>query len=296
MLTIIPSPESGVLWLGPFPLRAYALCIMLGIVAAVAIAHYRLKGRGGTGQEIFDVTGWAVLFGIVGGRIYHVVTSPTAYFGENGRLLDVVKIWEGGLGIWGAIALGAVGVWIGARRHGHNFLDLADAIAPGLLVAQAIGRWGNWFNNELYGGRSDAPWALRIYDWDHGAGRARVDAAGDPVVLGTFQPTFLYESLWCLLVALVLVLLDRRVRFARGQVLALYIVGYTAGRLVIELMRTDPATYILGQRINVWVSIGMFLVGLVLYWWFGRREDYPVRGPAAVPTAAPAEPERSTPA
>lgn len=276
----LPSPETGVWWLGPLPVRAYALCILLGIVAAIWITSRRMRARGGTGQEIYDVALWAIIFGIIGGRIYHVITSPRAYFGENGNIGDVVKIWEGGLGIWGAIALGAVGAWIGCRRYGHNFLDLADAMAPGLLVAQALGRWGNWFNNELYGGPSDAPWALTIHEWDQPAGEAVRDADGQAIVLGTFQPTFLYESLWCLLMAGVIVLLDRRFRFARGQVLALYVMGYTLGRFFFELMRTDEAEIVFGQRVNVWVSIGVFLVGLALYLTMGRRKDHPVRGPA----------------
>lgn len=287
----IPSPDQAVWMLGPFPIRAYAFCILLGIVAAVVITSRRFIARGGTGEEIYDIAPWAIAFGIIGGRIYHVISSPRPYFGENGNFVDAFKIWEGGLGIWGAIALGAVGAYIGARRHGHSFGDLADALAPGLLVAQAMGRWGNWFNNELYGGASDAPWALTIHEWDAGAGRAVVDAAGDPVVLGTFQPTFLYESLWCIVVAIGLVLLDRRVRLARGQVFSLYMMGYTAGRLVIELLRTDPAEIIFGQRINVWVSIGVFLIGLALFLWQGRRGDYPQRGyrssedPSTVETA-----------
>ncbi|MBW8173159.1 prolipoprotein diacylglyceryl transferase [Ornithinimicrobium sp. Arc0846-15] len=287
----IPSPDQAVWMLGPFPIRAYAFCILLGIVAAIVITNRRLIARGGTGEEIYDIAPWAIAFGIIGGRIYHVISSPRPYFGESGNLVDAFKIWEGGLGIWGAISLGAVGAYIGARRHGHSFGDLADALAPGLLVAQAMGRWGNWFNNELYGGASDAPWALTIHEWDAGSGRAVVDAAGDPVVLGTFQPTFLYESLWCIVVAVGLVLLDRRVRLARGQVFSLYMMGYTAGRLVIELMRTDPAEIIFGQRINVWVSIGVFLIGLALFLWQGRRGDYPQRGyrssndPSTVETA-----------
>lgn len=278
LVTALPSPETGVWWLGPLPIRAYAICIMLGIAAAIAIAHYRLRARGGTGQEILDVSVWAIAFGIVGGRLYHVVSSPGPYFGEGGNPLDVVKVWEGGLGIWGAISLGAVGVWIGARRHGHSFLDIADATAPGLLVAQALGRWGNWFNNELYGEPTDLPWGLVIHRWDQAAGHAVTDAQGEAVVLGTFHPTFLYESLWCLLAAVLILLADRRFRFARGQVLALYVMGYTAGRLVFELMRTDPATIVLGQRVNVWVSIGVFLLGAVLYAVAGRRGDYPLRG------------------
>lgn len=273
----IPSPEQAVWMLGPFPIRAYAFCILLGIVAAIVITNKRLQSRGGTGEEIYDIAPWAIAFGIVGGRIYHVISSPRPYFGADGNPVDALKIWEGGLGIWGAVALGAVGAYIGCRRHGHSFADLADSLAPGLLVAQAMGRWGNWFNNELYGGASDAPWALTIHEWDAGAGRAVVDAVGAPVVLGTFQPTFLYESFWCLLVALGIVLLDRRVRFARGQVFALYLMGYTAGRLVIELMRTDAAEIIFGQRVNVWVSIGIFLIGLALYVYRGRQADFPDR-------------------
>jgi prolipoprotein diacylglyceryl transferase len=288
----LPSPEQAVWYLGPLPVRAYAVCILLGILAAIWITARRLQARGGTGEEIYDVAPWAIGFGIVGGRLYHVVSSPRPYFGEDGRPLDALRIWEGGLGIWGAVALGAVGVWVGCRRHGHSFLDLADALVPGLLVAQALGRWGNWFNNELYGGPSDAPWALTIHEWDAGAGRAVRDASGEAVVLGTFQPTFLYESLWCLLVALAILLLDRRVRFARGQVLALYLMGYTAGRLVIELQRTDPAEIVLGQRVNVWVSVLVFLAGAVLYLWRGARADHPPRGAAPPDAEGPAsEPE-----
>lgn len=283
----LPSPQSSILWLGPLPLRAYAICIIIGVVAAVMIGSARMKARGGTGQEVVDITLWAVLFGIIGGRLYHVISSPGPYFGENGDLAAIIRVWDGGLGIWGAIALGAVGVWFGARRHGHNFLDIADAVAPGILVAQALGRWGNWFNNELYGSATDLPWRLTVYDFDTAAGVARTDAAGDPIVLGTFHPTFLYESLWCLLVALALVLADRRIRFARGQIISLYVVGYTIGRLGIELLRTDPATFILGQRINVWVSILVCIIGVIAFVIFGRRRDYPVRGAEeSVATAA----------
>lgn len=279
----LPSPQSSILWIGPLPLRAYAICIILGVVAAVMIGSRRMKARGGTGQEVVDITLWAVLLGIVGGRLYHVITSPNAYFGPDGDPARIIRVWDGGLGVWGAIALGAVGVWIGARRHGHNFLDIADAVAPGILVAQALGRWGNWFNNELYGSETDLPWRLTVYDFDVSAGVARTDSAGDAIVLGTYHPTFLYESLWCLIVALALVIADRRFRFARGQVISLYVVGYTLGRLWIEMLRTDSATMILGQRINVWVAIAVCLAGIVAFVLFGRRGDYPVRGAEAEP-------------
>ncbi len=276
----LPSPEQGVWHLGPIPIRAYALCILAGILVAISITYHRMRARGGTGEEIYDIAGWTIGFGIVGGRLYHVISSPRPYFGENGNPIDALKIWEGGLGIWGAVALGAVGAYIGCRRHDHSFADIADAIVPGLLVAQALGRWGNYFNNELYGGPSTAPWALEVHQWDAGAGRAVVDASGNAVVLGTFQPTFLFESLWVLLVAVAIIVLDRRHRFARGQVFALYLMGYTLGRFFIELIRTDPAEIVFGQRVNVWVSLAIFLLGLALYVYRGYRADYPPRGSA----------------
>ncbi len=276
--TALPSPEQSVWFIGPFPIRAYALCILLGILAAITISFHRMRARGGTGEEIYDIAGWAVGFGIVGGRLYHVISSPRPYFGEGGNPIDALKIWQGGLGIWGAVALGAVGAYIGCRRHDHSFADIADAIVPGLLVAQALGRWGNYFNNELYGGPSHAPWALQIHQWDQGAGRAVVDDSGSAIVLGTFQPTFLFESLWVLLVALVIIVADRRHRFARGQVFALYLLGYTLGRFFIELIRTDPAEIVFGQRVNVWVSLAICALGAAMYYWRGRRADYPPRG------------------
>lgn len=286
LLTAIPSPEQSVWWLGPLPLRGYALSILAGIFVAMWITSHRLRARGGTGQEIYDIAVPTIVLGIVGGRIYHVVSSPWPYFGPEGDLVDALKIWEGGLGIWGAVALGAVGAWWGARRHGYSFLDIADALMPGLLVAQAMGRWGNWFNNELYGGPSDAPWAVQIHEMS--GGEAVRDAAGEAVVLGTFQPTFLYEALWCLLVAVVILLVDRRFRLARGQVVGLYLMGYTLGRFFIEIMRTDPAQMVLGQRINVWVSIAVFLLGLAIWWWRGRVGDLPARGVAERHTPAAA--------
>lgn len=277
----IPSPTSGVWHLGPLPLRAYALCILAGIVVAVWIAGRRLADRGGTIDQAIDISAWAVPFGIIGGRIYHLITSPQAYFGEGGSPIRALYIWEGGLGIWGAIALGALGAWIGCRRAGLSFLDFADAAVPGVAVAQALGRWGNWFNNELYGRETDVPWALTIHEWDQGAGRAVRDASGDPVVLGTFHPTFLYESIWCLVLALALVLADRRFDLRRGQVLGLYVAGYPLGRVVFELMRTDEANEILGLRVNVWTSALVFVLGLAIFWLSRHRERSVQREPAS---------------
>ena len=268
----IPSPTTAVWYVGPFPIRAYAVCILLGIVVAVWATQHRLARRGGSPEQVLDVAMWAVPFGILGGRLYHLVTTPQPYFGAGGNPLDAFRIWEGGLGIWGAVALGALGAWIGCRRHGVSFPVFADAAAPGIAVAQALGRFGNYFNNELYGSPTDVPWGLRIYEWDQGAGHAVLDAAGQPIVKGVFHPTFLYEALWCLLVALVLVLVDRRRDLAPGQVFALYVMGYTLGRVVIEMIRTDQANHIFGLRVNVWVSVLVFLLGLVLYRRAGRRK------------------------
>ncbi len=296
----IPSPTAGVWNLGPLPVRGYAICILAGIVVALWITQRRLEDRGGTAGQALDVAAWAVPFGIVGGRLYHLVTSPQAYFGAGGHPLNALKVWEGGLGIWGAVALGALGAWIGCRRRGVRFLDFVDAAAPGVLVAQAIGRWGNYFNNEIHGSETTLPWGLKVYDWDQQAGHAVLDAAGNPVVAGVFHPTFLYESIFCLLLALALVLLDRRTVLRRGQIFALYVAGYPVGRLAIELMRTDDANRILGLRVNVWVSVLVFLLGAGLYVLFGRRSDQALESspdspdsPDSPPQPAPERPAQS---
>jgi prolipoprotein diacylglyceryl transferase len=272
-LAAIPSPTQGVWYLGPFPVRAYALCILLGMVAAAWIAEVRLRHRGAPKWLVLDVTVWAVPFGIIGGRIYHVITSPDAYFGTGGNPMKVFAIWEGGLGIWGAIALGGVGAWIGCRRLGIPLTFFADALAPGLVVAQAIGRLGNWFNNELYGSHTGLPWGLTVYQYDLSTGKAETDAAGDPIVVagGPFHPAFLYELVWNLGVALMVYLVDRRLKLGKGRAFALYVMGYTVGRFWIEALRTDPAHHFLGMRLNNWVAIAVFL-GALLY--FMR-----VRGP-----------------
>ncbi|TFV66769.1 UNVERIFIED_ORG: prolipoprotein diacylglyceryl transferase [Bacillus sp. AZ43] len=264
-LAAIPSPTQGVWELGPLPLRAYALCIVAGIVAAVLITERRWVARGGAAGDVLDIAVWAVPFGIIGGRLYHVISSPAAYFGEGGDPLRAFAIWEGGLGIWGAIALGGVGAWIACRRRGIPLPAFADALAPGLLVAQAIGRLGNWFNNELYGGPTDLPWALTIYEWS--GGRAVLDSAGDPVVAGHFHPTFLYELLWNLAAAAVVVWADRRFRLGHGRAFALYVASYCLGRLWVELLRTDPAETIFGVRLNVYTSVVVGLLAVAYFVW-----------------------------
>jgi prolipoprotein diacylglyceryl transferase len=263
ILATIPSPAQGVWHLGPFPLRAYAFCILTGIAVAIVISQRRWKARGGDPAVVLDIATWAVPFGVVGGRIYHVITSPEAYFGTGGDPIKALYIWQGGLGIWGAVVLGGVGAWIGCRRAGIKLPAFADAIAPGVIVAQAIGRWGNWFNNELYGRATDLPWKLQIHEWDSARGQAATDAAGHPIVLGFFHPTFLYESIWDLGAAFVLVHLDRRWKLGHGRVFALYCVLYTLGRGWIEALRIDPAEHFLGLRLNVWTSVVVFAGGML---------------------------------
>jgi prolipoprotein diacylglyceryl transferase len=272
LITSIPSPSQGVWFIGPIPIRAYALCILAGIIVAIWITQKRLNARGGQPGQVLEVAVWAVPFGIVGGRLYHVISSPQAYFGAGGNPLNAFAIWHGGLGIWGAVALGTVGAWIGCRRHGVHLLDFADAAAPAVVLAQAIGRWGNYFNNELYGGRTSAPWGLQIHCWDQSAGVAVTCPGTNTTILGIFQPTFLYESLWCVLVAVALVLVDRRFTLARGQVFALYGMLYTLGRGFIEMLRTDQANYVLGLRLNVWTSMIVFAGSAFAYWRFGVSE------------------------
>ena len=258
----IPSPGQSVWHLGPFPVRAYAIAILLGIVVATLMTQRRWRARGGSPETVLDVAYWAVPFGIVGGRLYHVVSSPDPYFGPDGDPWRALHVWEGGLGIWGAVALGAVGAWIGCRRHGVRLTVFADAVAPGLLVAQAIGRLGNWFNQELFGGPTTLPWGLQVDD-------LHLPPGYDPGTL--FHPTFLYELLWNLAAAAVLVRLDGRLRLGHGRAFWLYVVLYAAGRLWIEMLRIDPAETVLGLRLNVWTSIVVGLAALVAFVVVGRR-------------------------
>ncbi len=255
VLASIPSPDNGVWELGPLPLRAYALCILAGIIVAIWLGERRWVARGGRSGTVTDVAVWAVPFGIIGGRLYHVATDWQLYFGEGENPVDALKIWEGGLGIWGAIAFGGVGAWIACRRKGIALPPMADALAPGIALAQAIGRWGNWFNQELFGRPTDLPWGLEI-DVEH-----RPDGYEQ---FETFHPTFLYESLWLIGVALVVIWADRRFRMGHGRAFALYVALYCVGRGWIEALRIDDVNEVLGLRLNIWTSVLVFL-GAVAY-------------------------------
>ncbi|MFI0963448.1 prolipoprotein diacylglyceryl transferase [Streptomyces sp. NPDC021080] len=257
-LAYIPSPSHGVLHLGPIPLRGYAFCIIIGVFLAVWLGNKRWIARGGRTGTVADIAVWAVPFGLVGGRLYHVITDYELYFSEGRDWVDAFKVWQGGLGIWGAIALGALGAWIGCRRRGIPLPAWADAVAPGIAFAQACGRWGNWFNQELYGKPTDVPWALHI------------TSSTDGRVPGYYHPTFLYESLWCVGVGFLVIWADRRFKLGHGRAFALYVAAYCVGRGWIEYMRVDDAHHILGLRLNDWTALVVFLLA-VLYFVLSAR-------------------------
>lgn len=257
----IPSPSSGEIWLGPVPLRAYGILMVAAMALAMWVAWIRYRQFGGEGEVVIDVSMWAIPFGIVGGRLYHVVTTPSGYFGPDGDLSAIVRIWEGGMAIWGAVGLGTVGAIIGLRRAGQRIGPFADALAPGLLFAQALGRFGNYFNQELFGSPTTLPWGLEIDPWNIPAGYAE----------GTlFHPTFLYEGLWNISMGLLLIYLGRIHKFKSGQVMALYMVAYPIGRIWMETMRLDEARVFFGLRTNTWTSLLVLAGGLITYYIAGR--------------------------
>ena len=266
----IPSPGQGVWHLGPVPIRAYALCIIAGVIVAVWYGERRWVARGGRSGEIGDVALWAVPAGLIGARLYHVATDHALYFGAGSpdSPIDALKIWHGGLGIWGAIAGGAVGAWLACRHYGIRMRPLMDALAPSLLLAQAIGRWGNYFNQELFGRPTTQPWGLEIDSAHRPDGYER---------FATFHPTFLYECLWNLGAFGVVIWLDRKLRLGFGRCFALYVMAYCLGRLWIEHLRIDKVEYndVLGLRLNEWTSIVLFTGALVYFVVAGRRHPAP---------------------
>ncbi|WP_433604920.1 prolipoprotein diacylglyceryl transferase [Dactylosporangium sp. CA-139114] len=275
LLAAIPSPSRGVWHLGPVPIRAYALCIIAGIIVAVWLTQRRWVASGGRRDDVVDVAIWAVPFGIAGGRIYHVITDPELYFAEGRSPIRALYIWDGGLGIWGAIALGALGAWIGCRRLGISLASFADAAAPGVALAEAIGRLGNYFNQELYGRPTNLPWALRI-DPAH-----RPAATRD---IALYHPTFLYEALWCLGVAALVLWAERRFHLTNGRVFALCVAAYTVGRGWVEMLRVDTVNHVLGLRLNTFTSAIVCIAAVVVLW-----HTRPRHGPEAdlVPAGRP---------
>ncbi|WEK14298.1 MAG: prolipoprotein diacylglyceryl transferase [Candidatus Microbacterium phytovorans] len=258
VFTSIPSPDISSFPIGPLTIHFYALCILAGIVVATLLTNYRLTKRGAEPWVVVDIALLAVPIAIIAARIFHVVTHPGFYFGDDKDIWAIFRIWEGGIAIYGALIGGAVGAWLGCRWTGIRFWSFADALAPGLLLAQALGRFGNWFNQELFGLPTDLPWGLEI-DYPNAAW-----PAGLPE--GTlFHPTFLYEVVWNTLGVLVLLWAGRKFRLQWGRLFALYLVWYSAGRIVWESIRIDPSEVYLGLRTNVWAAIFGVLVGVVIF-------------------------------
>ena len=294
--TYFPSPPQGVWHLGPLPIRAYALCIIVGILVALFIGDRRWAARGGERGVIYDIALWAVPFGLVGGRLYHLATDWKTYWGPGGAGFGgALRIWDGGLGIWGAVALGGVGAWIGCRRHGIPLPAFGDALAPGLVLAQAIGRLGNYFNQELYGRETTVPWGLEIFYRRDSSGYIdphSLDGVSTGQVAAVVQPTFLYELIWNVLVFVALIYIDRRFRLGHGRLFAVYVAAYCIGRFCVELLRDDTATHIAGIRINSFTSTFVF-IGAVVYIMVapkGREDPESLRGNDYVDDEEP-EPE-----
>jgi prolipoprotein diacylglyceryl transferase len=281
-LAYIPSPSQGVWHLGPLPIRAYALFIIAGIIVALIIGDRRWEARGGEPGVIYDIALWAVPFGLIGGRLYHVITDWQTYFGPGGAGLGgALRIWDGGLGIWGAVALGGVGAWIACRRRGIPLPAFGDAIAPGIVLAQAFGRIGNYFNQELYGRATTLPWGLEIYERQDANGQVDyLNGVSTGQLDEIVHPTFLYELLWNVLVFFLLIWVDRRFKIGHGRLFATYVAAYCIGRFWIELMRSDAATHIAGIRINSFTSTFVF-IGAVVYIMVapkGREDPSELRG------------------
>jgi len=265
-LAYIPSPPQGVWHLWVIPVRAYALFIIVGIIVALILGDRRWVARGGQPGVIYDIALWAVPFGLIGGRLYHVMTDWRTYFSDDGAgLAGALRIWDGGLGIWGAVALGGVGAWIGCRQKGIPLPAFGDAIAPGIVLAQAIGRLGNYFNQELYGRPTTLPWGLEVYERRDASGALdSLNGVSTGQLVGIFHPTFLYELLWNVLIFAALIYIDRRFKIGHGRLFAMYVAGYCFGRFWIELMRSDVATHIAGIRVNSFTSTFVF-IGAVVY-------------------------------
>lgn len=253
----IPSPEISFIDLGPFRIHFYALFILSGIVLALLMTESRLRSRGAESGLALDISLWAIPFGILGGRFFHVLTHPKDYFFEGADLLAVLRIWEGGLAIYGALIFGAIGAYIGARQAGIRFFSYLDAVAPGVLLAQAIGRWGNYFNNELFGTPTNLPWGLEI----------SIDNPAYPAGLPEgvlFHPTFLYESIWSLTGVALLLMADHKFNLRWGKLLGLYLIYYSIGRIWVESIRIDPSEIFLGLRVNIWSALTGIVVGLAI--------------------------------
>lgn len=288
-LSYIPSPTFSKFEIGPFTIHMYAICILIGICVAVWILTTRWKRYGGTFDQILDTTLVTVPCALVGARLYHCITTPADYFPPTGNLVNILKVWEGGMAIFGGISVGTLVAFLWCRHKHYPFAIFADAIAPALPVAQAIGRLGNWFNQELYGWPTTLPWGLKLNDAD-AIGKSEICYSGAqcPDYRTTlFHPTFLYEMIWNLIGAALIIYLGHKLadRLKAGQQFAMYLMWYGLGRTWIENVRINYSTVILGLRTNVWTAIIVFVLGCILFvvlYQYGPDPKAQARGLAAV--------------
>jgi len=272
----LPSPAHGVFYIGPVPIRGYAMSILVGIILAVLIGRRRWQKWGENVSQFENLAMVATIVGIIGARIYWVIIEWPRYFGPNGTWYEIFYVWQGGLGIWGAITFGFLTGWLMCRHYKINFLRFADCVAPAFLLAQGIGRLGNWWNQELYGLPTTLPWALEIDPAHRVAGYEQY---------ATFHPTFLYEMLWNFAGVGVLLWAEKKFKLGHGKLFALYIAIYACGRFLIEFLRIDPVDVIGGLRVNSWVTLAGLLFGLGLFWWLVRHRP----GPNQIRTADDAD-------
>ena len=280
VLASIPSPPTGVYHVGPLTIHMYGLMLLIAIAACIWLTGRRWVRWGGDWDLVYRVAIWGVIFGIVGARIYHLITSWNQDAAIHAHWYGPFAVWSGGLGIWGAIPFGVLaGAWV-VRRSGNSVALFMDAVAPGLLLAQGIGRWGNYWNQELYGKATTLPWGLKI------------DAT--PGVL--HHPTFLYEFVWDLLAVLALLWIDRRFKLRRPALFSLYVAFYTAFRTYEETLRIDPSNHFAGQRINFWVSLGCFVLSVAFFiWWQFLRTPSEERRPVQRARPIPKRPTMAVP-
>ena len=289
VLGYIPSPSSGTFSVGPLTLHMYGVMLLLGIAACIWLTGRRWVSWGGDWDLVFRVALWGVIAGVIGARLYHDLTSWNQDPAIHQHWWGFAAVWDGGLGVWGGIPLGVlVGAWV-VHRSGNSVRLMMDAVAPGLLLAQAIGRWGNYWNQELYGRPTSLPWGLKI-DPAH-----RINYAGhDYTNFATFQPTFLYEFVWDLLGVGFLLWVDRRYTLRRPALFALYVIWYTTFRTFEEILRIDPSNYFLGMRVNFWVSLGIWVLAVAFFvWWQFIREPSATAEPR--PRPVPTGPRMAVP-
>ena len=278
VLAYIPSPSSGTFDLGPLTLHMYGVMLLLGIAGCIWLTGRRWVSWGGDWDLVFRVALWGVIAGVIGARLYHDITSWNQDPAIHAHWWGFAAVWDGGLGIWGAIPAGlAVGALV-VRRSGNSIRLMMDAVAPGLLLAQGIGRWGNYWNQELYGRPTSLPWGLKIDPAHQNGILARYQGKA------AYQPTFLYEFVWDSLGVAVLLWLDRRFTVRRPALFALYVAWYTTFRTFEEVLRIDPSNYFLHMRINFWVSLGVWILSVAFFvWWQFVREPSAKPAPKARP-------------